>query len=110
MKQFEVWLANLNPSKGTMVGKTRPVLIVQTDLLNGFHPSTIVCPLTTNIQPGLEILRVHVGKKNLELPSDILLDQIQAIDNRRFIKKLGSIPHAQKRKVQENLKILMDLE
>ena len=46
MKQFELWLANLNPGKGTMMGKVRPVVIVQTDLLNGDHSSTIVCPLT----------------------------------------------------------------
>lgn len=110
MKQFEIWLANLNPSKGTMVGKVRPVLIVQTDLLNGFHPSTIVCPITTNILPELEILRIHIGKKNLDEPSDVLLDQLQAIDNRRFIKKLGYINSTQKNKVRENLKILMDLE
>ena len=110
MRQFELWLANLNPSKGTMMGKVRPVVIVQTNLLNGGHSSTIVCPLTTNINPELELLRVHVGKRNLEEESDIVLDQIQTLDNKRFIKKLGAISEHQKDRVRENLKILLDLE
>ncbi|MFN5009376.1 MAG: type II toxin-antitoxin system PemK/MazF family toxin, partial [Bacteroidota bacterium] len=54
MKQYEIWLANMNPSKGTEVGKVRPVVIVQTDLLNDFHPSLIVCPLTTNVNKEIK--------------------------------------------------------
>ena len=110
MKQFELWMANLNPAKGTMVGKVRPVLIVQTNLLNGHHLSTIVCPLTTNVNRELEILRVHVGKKHLEKSSDIVLDQLQTIDNRRFIKKLGTISEEQQKKVKANLMVLLDLD
>jgi mRNA interferase MazF len=42
VKQFEIWLADLNPSRGTEPGKVRPVVIVQTDLLNEIHASTVV--------------------------------------------------------------------
>jgi mRNA interferase MazF len=50
-KQFEIWIADLNPQIGTEPGKTRPVLIVQTNLLNSIpHPSTIICPITTNVK------------------------------------------------------------
>ena len=52
-KQYEIWIADLNPHFGTETGKTRPVAIVQTDLLNKFHPSTIICPVTTNVNPCL---------------------------------------------------------
>lgn len=65
INQFDIWLANLNPSKGTEPGKIRPVVVIQTDLLNGVHPSTIVCPITTNVQPKSEILRVHLRKASL---------------------------------------------
>lgn len=34
VNQFEIWIADLNPQLGTETGKTRPVLIVQTNLLN----------------------------------------------------------------------------
>ncbi len=108
-KQFDIWLANLNPTKGTEPGKTRPVVIIQTDLLNDEHLSTLVCPVTTNINPEIEILRVHLNKSQLDKPSDVLVDQIRAIDNRRLIKKLGSLTKDQIVKLKENIKIVLDL-
>jgi len=107
MKQYEIWLANMNPSKGTEVGKVRPVVIVQTDLLNEFHPSIIVCPLTTNLNKEIKLLRVHVWKKHLEADSDLLVDQLTAIDKKRLIKKLGKLNEIQVEKLRENLKVVL---
>lgn len=108
IEQYDIWLANLNPSKGTEPGKTRPVVVVQTNLLNDIHPSTIICPITTNVQTELQVLRVHL-KKSLEQPSDILVDQIRAIDNKRLIQKLGKLNQEQIRKLKQNLGIVLDL-
>jgi len=66
----------LNPSKGTEPGKTRPIVIIQTDLLNGHHLSTLICPINFNVQPEVELLRVQLKKNQLDKPSDILVDQI----------------------------------
>jgi len=110
MKQYEIWLANMNLSKGTVVGKVRPVVIVQTDLLNDIHPSLIVCPLTTNVNKEIKLLRVHVGKKNLENESDVLIDQITAIDKKRLLKRLGKLTQAQVELLRKNLKIVLDLD
>ena len=81
-----IWLANLNPGKGTEPGKTRPVLILQDQaLLDAGHPSTIIIPLTTNLIDDAEPLRVRVkAREQLERNSDLLIDQIRAIDNRRL--------------------------
>lgn len=90
IKRFEIWIADLNPQIDTEPGKTRPVLVVQTNLLNKIlHPSTIICPITTNIELGAEILRVHLhkGMANLYQDCDVMIDQIRAIDNARLIKK-----------------------
>ncbi|NEW85628.1 MAG: type II toxin-antitoxin system PemK/MazF family toxin [Mariniphaga sp.] len=84
IKQFEIWIADLNPQIGTEPGKTRPVMTVQTNLLNKIpHPSTIVCPITTNVKMDSEILRIHLqkGMANLEQDCDIMIDQIRAIDS-----------------------------
>ena len=107
MRQYEIWLANMNPSKGTEVGKVRPMVIVQTNLLNDFHPSLIVCPLTTNVNREIKLLRVHVGKKYLEAESDLLVDQLTAIDKKRLIKKLGKLNETQIEKLRENLRIVL---
>ena len=113
IKQFEIWLADLNPQIGTEPGKTRPVLIVQTNLLNKTsHPSTIICPVTTNVKTDADILRVHLKKgmaKNLMSDCDIMIDQIRAIDNKRLIRKLGALPHNLSEQVKENIQIVLDI-
>ena len=79
-----IWLANLNPQKGTEPGKTRPVLILQDQaLLDAGHPSTIIIPLTTNLIDDAEPLRVRVNAtEKLARDSDLQIDQIRTIDNR----------------------------
>jgi len=109
IKQYDIWLANLNPGKGTEPGKTRPVVIVQTDLLNDTHLSTIVCPITTNIQPDMNILRVHLKKSQLDQLSDVLIDQIRAIDNKRLIQRIGKLNQDQIQLLKKNLMIVLDL-
>lgn len=112
ISQYEIWLADLNPRIGTESGKTRPVLIVQTDLLNHIpHPSTIICPLTTNIQDEVKVLRVRIdpGITNLDYNCDIMIDQIRAIDNQRLIKKIGRLTDKLILITRENIKICLDL-
>jgi len=113
IKQFEIWIADLNPQIGTEPGKTRPVLIVQTDLLNKIpHPSTLICPISTNVENESEILRVHLkkGMANLHEDCDILIDQIRAIDNKRLVKRVGNLPAKLIDQVRENIQIILDLE
>ncbi len=113
IKQFEVWVADLNPQIGTGSGKTRPVLVVQTNLLNKIpHPSTIICPITTNVKLDSDILRVHLdkGMANMHQHCDIMIEQIRAIDNHRLIKKVGDLPIELVELVKENIMIVLDLE
>jgi mRNA interferase MazF len=111
IKQFEIWIADLEPQRGTETGKIRPVLIVQTNLLKD-HPSSIICPITTNVSPESEILRVHLkkGTAGLKGDSDVMIDQIRAIDNRRLTTKVGELPRDIQLKVKENIKIILDLD
>lgn len=110
IRKWNVYLANLNPRFGTEPGKTRPVVVVQTELLNNHHPSTIVCPLTTQIHPESNILRVHLrrGEAGLTEKSDIMVDQIRAIDNRRFIKRLGMVGRSSQKRLTENIQIILN--
>ena len=110
IRQYDIWLANLNPSKGSEVGKVRPVVIVQSDLLNNLHGSTLVCPVTSNLNRDLKMLRVHIGKRYLDAESDVLVDQVRAIDNRRLIQRLGKLQPSHVERLRENLCIVLDLE
>src|SRR5258708_3090294 len=109
IRKFHIYLANLDPPYGTEPGKTRPVIVVQTNFLNNGHLSTIVCPTTTKMIPDSTVLRIHLDKieSGLRHDSQILVDQICAIDNRRFIKEIGRLDDHHQKQLMENLKVLI---
>ncbi|HCZ35629.1 MAG TPA: type II toxin-antitoxin system PemK/MazF family toxin [Cytophagales bacterium] len=111
IRQFEIWIADLNPRFGTETGKTRPVVVVQTDYLNKVHPSTIICPITTNVKLESEILRVHLkkGMARLKEDCDVMIDQIRAIDNKRFIKRVGELSPEVGEQIKNNIGTLLDM-
>ena len=89
----QIWLANLNPvKKNNEVGKVRPVFVFQNDALNqSDYPTTIVLPLTTKLIDDAQPIRLRIDKRErLERDSDIVITQIRAIDNSRFIEYLAS--------------------
>jgi mRNA interferase MazF len=88
LRRGEIWLADLNPPNGTEPGKIRPVLIMQSQaLLNAGHPSTLIVPLTTKLVEDAEPLRIRIpAAGRLPKPSDLLMDQVRAIDNGRLVK------------------------
>ncbi len=109
----EVWLANLNPKRGTEPGKTRPVLIVQAQaLLDANHPSTLIIPLTTNLVGDAEPLRLRiVAAGRLRRDSDLLIDQLRAIDNRRLVQgPVTRLPSTFMQRVDIAIKEVLDLD
>lgn len=110
IRKWNVYLADLNPRYKAEPGKVRPVVVIQTDILNNAHPTTIICPISTNVQPKLSLLRVHLKEKEagLRQVSDILIDQVRAIDNSRFRKRLGVLDNFSVVKLRENLRLILD--
>lgn len=108
----EIWLADLDPRRGTEPGKTRPVLIIQSQaLLDASHPSIVVIPLTTNVVEDAEPLRIRVpASGRMRRDSDLLIDQLRAIDNRRLVQgPITRLPNALMTKVAEAVKEILDL-
>ena len=111
-KRGEVWLADLNPRRGREPGKTRPVLVVQAQaLLDAEHPSTLVVPLTTRLDDDAEPLRIRVpASGTLRKVSDLLIDQLRAIDNHRLVDgPLTRLSPTQLQKVDQALSEILDL-
>lgn len=106
-----LYLADLEPRAGTEPGKARPVLVVQTDLLNeAGHPSTWVLPCTTRLT-GENLLRVVLPRSiagNRE-ECEVMVDQSRAIDNRRLVRALRPLPKSILAEVVEKLRRLGDL-
>ncbi len=105
----EIWLANLNPQKKpNEVGKMRPVLVIQNDILNrSAYPNTIVIPLSTRLVDDAEPLRFRISaRKKLEKDSDALIGHIRSIDNDRFVEKLAEVTEEELKTV---LKLLIEI-
>jgi mRNA interferase MazF len=106
-----LYLADLNPRAGTESGKVRPVLVIQTDLLNDAgHPSTWVLPCTTRLT-GENLLRVVLprGIAGNRAECEVMIDQSRAIDNRRLVRALKPLPRSILAEVVEKLRTLGEL-
>jgi mRNA interferase MazF len=106
-----LYTADLNPRRGTEPGKVRPVMVMQTNLLNQVgHPSTFVLPCTTKLT-GESILRVELpgGLAGNKDTCEVMIDQGRAIDNARFRKHLGVLPRTLLAEVQRKLRQLLEL-
>jgi mRNA interferase MazF len=111
-KRGEVYLASLYPKKGNEVGKLRPVVIYQTNMLNDCsHLTTTVLPLTTKLVSEAYPLRLRVSKReNLTKDSDVLCDQVRAIDNTRIVNnKLAILSFQELLMLDEQVKIILGM-
>ena len=86
MKRGEIWVGNLNPNRGAEIGKVRPILIVQEDqLTDAGSPTLVVLPLTTQIRPALQHLRVLIrARDRLRQDCQVMVDQPRTLDRSRF--------------------------
>ncbi|MGI4805560.1 MAG: type II toxin-antitoxin system PemK/MazF family toxin [Janthinobacterium lividum] len=113
IKQFDIWIADLNPGKGTVPGKIRPVVVVQANGLNKVgHPSTIICPLTSDMTIDSKLLRINIcpnTTNGLAQDSAVLVDQIRAVDNLKIIKRLGSMEEKYHDQLKDAIIKVLDL-
>jgi mRNA interferase MazF len=87
MKAGEIWLAQLDPTPGSEIKKTRPCVVISPDEMNAHLRTVIVAPMTTGSRPaGFRIALSFQGKQGL-----IVLDQIRTLDRVRLVKRLGAL-------------------
>jgi len=87
VERFDVFLINLDPTRGSEIKKTRPCLIVSPDEMNRHIRTVIVAPMTTAAKP----YPTRVSCKLKNKAGQIVLDQIRTIDKTRLVKKLGTL-------------------
>lgn len=87
VNRFDVSLANLDPTIGSEIQKTRPCLVVSPDEMNRNIRTVIVAPMTSTIKDYPTRVFCTFNKKK----GQIVLDQIRTIDKKRLVKKLGTI-------------------
>jgi mRNA interferase MazF len=87
MKTGDIWLAQLDPTVGSEIQKTRPCVVISPVEMNAHLRTVIVAPMTTGSKPArFRIPLTFQGKQGL-----ILLDQVRTVDRARLVKRMGSL-------------------
>ena len=87
VKTGEIWLAQLDPTVGREIQKTRPCVVISPQEMNEHLQTVIVAPMTTGSRPaGFRVPVGFQGKQGL-----IVLDQICALDRVRLVKRMGAL-------------------
>ncbi|MFA6917848.1 MAG: type II toxin-antitoxin system PemK/MazF family toxin, partial [Candidatus Gracilibacteria bacterium] len=89
IEQGDIYMANLNPTKGHEQAGMRPVLVMQNDILNKNLSTVIIAPITSNLSSkGLLTTWFLSGKTSgLNIDSVVLLFQIRTVDKLRLEKQ-----------------------
>lgn len=109
MKIFrgDIFLANLDPTVGLEIKKTRPVVVVSNNANNEMSGTVTVVPLTS--QKTDRIRRFETLIPNLEKLSKAKADQVRTLDQSRLYKRLGQINPESSKQLDHALKVHLDL-
>jgi mRNA interferase MazF len=93
VQRGDIWLANLNPTRGSEQAGRRPVLVFQNDAINRFTTTVLTISLTTNLRRAAlpSCVRVASGEGGLESESVLLCHQLRVLDKTRLQRKLGTV-------------------
>ena len=110
VQRGDVFWANLDPTIGVEIKKTRPVVVVSNDVINRHSRLVVVVPLTTNIT---HLSPSHVlipqGEGGLSQDSKVLTEQIRAMDKRRLTNKIGTLSDRFMRLIEQAIRNTLDM-
>jgi mRNA interferase MazF len=87
VRRGDIYLVELNPTRGREIRKTRPCVVVSPDELNAHMGTFIVAPLTSGSHP----YPFRIGCRFSGKEGHIVLDQIRTVDRDRLTKRLGAV-------------------
>ena len=91
VERYAIFLANLDPTRGSETAKTRPVVVISQDEMNRFLDTVVVCPLTSKLHPKWRS-RIQIrcaGRK-----AEIAVDQIRTISKSRLVQRIDDLTPA----------------
>ena len=87
IRRGEIYLVELNPTRGREIRKNRPCVVVSPDELNAHIGTFVIAPLTTGSHPyPFRIACRFAGKDG-----HVVLDQLRTVDRERLVKRLGAL-------------------
>lgn len=107
IKRGELYYADLSPVVGSEQGGIRPVLVVQNDVGNKYSPTVIAAAVTSKMNKARLPTHIELSATEYGLSKDsvVLLEQIRTLDKRRLKERIGELPSATMKKVNDALLI-----
>jgi len=110
IQRGDVFWANLDPTIGVEIQKTRPVVVMSNDVINQRSQLVIVVPLTTNVT---RLSPSHVliprGEGGLTEDSKALTEQIRAMDKQRLTTRIGILSPRFLRLIEQAIRNSLDM-
>jgi len=109
-RRGEIWLANLNPTRGREQTGRRPVLILSVDFFNaGPADLVVVVPITSTLRDIPLQVNIRKGDGGIRNDSAVLCEAIRSISKDRLISRWGLLSQGAVTEVEDRLRILLDL-
>jgi len=112
LRRGEVWWADFGQPFGSEPGYRRPAVVLQSDSFNKSSISTvIVVPLSRNMALAAAPGNVVCRPRNTGLPKASVanVSQLTVADRRRLVEKLGAMPDALLKQIEEGVRLVLDL-
>jgi mRNA interferase MazF len=106
LRRGEIWWVRLDPTLGAEITKTRPCVVVGTNVLNDRRRTVVVIPLSTAPQPAPPLLVpvVSGGRRVVAV-----MDQIRSVTKERFISRVGELSSSDLTSVEDALRLVLEL-
>ena len=110
IRRGDIYVANLNPTVGSEIQKTRPVVVVSNNINNEFSGTVTILPITALNLNKLYPFEVLLPKiTGLQKSSKAKADQIRTIDKSRLTQHLGRLDKEVLRRINEAIRIHLEL-
>ena len=103
VSRYGLYWAQLDPTRGSEIAKTRPVVVVSPDEMNRRLETVVICPLTSQLNPHWAS---RVQCNFADAPSEIAVDQIRTVSKTRLTRQLGRIDAATAQELRQVITLL----
>ena len=106
----EIWLLDLDPTRGREQAGRRPALIFSVDVFNGGPADLVfVIPITSHLRPIPTQVVLHPPEGGIKVESAILCDALRSVSKLRLCSKWGRVSPATLNEVEDRVRILLGL-
>lgn len=105
-RRGEIWWAELDPTRGSEIAKTRPCIVLTRDVVNEHRRTVVVVPLSSSpaVHPPISVAVQCAGK-----PAAAVVDQMRAISKERLKRRIGTLSASDTEVVCEALRQILEL-